>query len=160
MERHKHSIQYDYYSTVNELNDSITEAIQEAKSAAESTYSPYSDFPVGCCITLEGGKRIKASNQENAAYPSGLCAERVGMFYAKSNFPNHQVEFITIYAPKAKMKSQPISPCGSCRQVMSEYEQLQGHPIEIFLVNGNDEVWHFNSIEDLLPFPFLLDQLK
>lgn len=160
MESVKHTIQYNYYSLVEELPSSIQTLIDEAKKASLNTYSPYSDFPVGCCIKLSNGKTVLASNQENAAYPSGLCAERVGLFFANSNYPEANTEVIAIYASKATIKKQPISPCGACRQVMSEYEQIQKKSITIFLVNGHDEVWEFASVEDLLPFPFILEQLK
>lgn len=160
LKRFKHTIQYNYFSNLTELPDAIQLLVAEAKQAAVNTYSPYSSFPVGCAIELSNGKIIKSSNQENAAYPSGLCAERVGLFYANSNYPESTVNVMVIYAPKATIEKQPISPCGSCRQVMSEYEQIQQNGIAIYLINGIDEVWQFNSVEDLLPFPFLPDQLK
>lgn len=135
------------------LNDK--ELVEKAYSVCESAYAPYSKFHVGASVMLSSGEIITGSNQENVAYPSGLCAERVALFYVGANFPNENVETICIVAkgdliPKEKI----LSPCGACRQVMLETEMRQKKSYRVILVSQNGVTLIFNSAEDLLPLAF------
>lgn len=129
--------------------------LQEARNAAQRSYSPYSNFKVGAALQLNNGIIVTGSNQENAAFPSGLCAERTACFYASAQYPDIPFSRIAITAinPKEKL-SKPISPCGSCRQSLIEYEQKFGQNIEVLLAGEEGELFLFKSIEDLLPFSF------
>ena len=122
-----------------------------------SAYAPYSGFLVGASILLNDGQVINGSNQENVAYPSGLCAERVAMFYVGSKFPDIKIRTIAVSVFEV---TDVISPCGACRQVMAEYEEKQGQPIKVILHSPNDQVLIANKVQDLLPFMFKSPQLK
>ena len=126
-----------------------------------SAYDPYSGFLVGASVLLENGEIVSGNNQENVAYPSGLCAERVALYYAGAKYPKVSVKTIAI---SAKSKTYDIadivSPCGACRQVMAEYQQKQKQNIRVLLHSPNDEVLIANSVEDLLPFMFNSEQLR
>jgi cytidine deaminase len=129
--------------------------IQHAFDAMENAYAPYSKFRVGAVALMEDGSIIKGNNQENIAYPSGLCAERVALFYAGANFPGKVVQKLVIVAKGELMATeQLLSPCGGCRQVMLETENRQNSPIEVLLVNQDNRVLILNSVKDLLPFGF------
>ncbi|KAA3648612.1 MAG: cytidine deaminase [Bacteroidetes bacterium] len=145
---------------MEELSKKDQDILTIAISEAEGAYAPYSDFHVGAAIRLSNNTIIKGSNQENAAYPSGLCAERVAIFAASANYPNQEVETIAVYAKDSKRSNHVISPCGSCRQVISEYEHKQNKPIRILLMNSEKVVWEFKDIESLLPFSFKLKALN
>ena len=148
------------YETTDELADSDKELVKMAKEAANSAYAPYSNFYVGAAISLENGVTVTGNNQENIAYPSGLCAERVAIFSAYSKFPG--IAFKTI-AVTAKSKhtpvDSPITPCGACRQVLAEYERLQNKPLRIILTGESGKVLVFSQVEDILPFSFKTDIL-
>ncbi len=156
MEVKRYAFEYRHYSNIKELDADDINLLNLAKEAAESAYAPYSAFHVGAAIQLENGIQIKGSNQENAAYPSGLCAERVAIFSASANHPNKRVACIGIFAKDTHRSDDIISPCGSCRQVISEYEHKQDQPIRVLLLNAQGQVWEFGSIEDILPFSFTL----
>lgn len=160
MEQKKHQIEYKYYSKIQELSADDQELLKQARFASQAAYAPYSEFKVGAAVQLHDGEIILGSNQENAAYPSGLCAERVAIFSASANFPNEKISCIAIYAHNTERSGDIISPCGSCRQVISEYEHKQNAPIRVLLMNFKAEVWEFGQIEDLLPFSFKLQTLK
>ncbi|MCL1868606.1 MAG: cytidine deaminase [Paludibacter sp.] len=146
--------------TFDELNLEIKNLISRAKSAVITSYSPYSGFKVGAAILLENGTIFSASNQENAAYPSGLCAERVAMFYANSQQPQTAVTAIAVAAyTKGDFLDTPISPCGACRQVLVETEVRFGKPIDIYLF-GTKEIFHIKGAQQLLPFCFVKESLK
>jgi cytidine deaminase len=118
-------------------------------------YAPYSKFKVGAAVLLEDGTVITGNNQENIAYPSGLCAERVALFAAGANNADKQVRSIAITAEGDLLKdSEIVSPCGGCRQVMLETERRQKSPCRIILVGQNGNALVFNSAEDLLPLAF------
>ena len=141
----------------NRDRDLIIKAVESLKSA----YAPYSGFLVGCSLYLENGEIISANNQENVAYPSGLCAERVGIFYAGSKFPNVKINTIAISAISRKFQIEDfVSPCGACRQSIAEYEVKQEEGIRILLHQPDDSVLIFNSISDLLPLMFTSKDLK
>ncbi len=127
---------------------------EAAREATRQSYAPYSKFNVGAALLLSDGSILKGSNQENAAYPSGLCAERVAMFYANSNFPNLAVRALAVTASKlGEFSLKPVPPCGSCRQVLLESESRFQTPIKIYLV-GRDKVVVADSAKDLLPLNF------
>ncbi|PLX09754.1 MAG: cytidine deaminase [Marinilabiliales bacterium] len=138
-----------------ELNADDKHLMELAINAAKNAYAPYSNFRVGAAVLLDDGTIVSGNNQENAAYPSGLCAERVALFYANSNYPDNSVECITIVVIDSDDKIIPhlVSPCGSCRQVISETEMRYEKRIRILLVS-EDIIMEFNSIQDLLPLSF------
>ena len=139
----------------------VAELIEEAKKAAQLAYAPYSRFLVGAALRLKNGKIIRGNNQENAAYPSGLCAERVACFAAKSQFPDEPIEMIAIVAKNATADHYKLAtPCGSCRQSMSEYENHQESPIKLYLLGDDGQVYESESVENLLPFKFSEENLK
>ncbi len=147
------SIQYAVYA-YDELPTEYRELVDRAKAATEHSYAPYSKFNVGAAILLENGEVVAANNQENAAYPSGLCAERVAMFYANATHPNVAPRAMVIAArTKGDFLDEPISPCGACRQVLLETEARFGQKIEILLY-GKKAIYRISSIRDLLPFAF------
>lgn len=129
--------------------------IDEARRATYRSYAPYSHFSVGAAAELEDGTIVTGSNQENAAYPSGLCAERTAVFYANSRYPDLSIRRLCIVArdTEGKFLSRPISPCGACRQALLESEQRSGKPIEVLLY-GTDSIYIIHSIQDLLPLCF------
>ena len=143
------------YQDISELSEMDRQLIVAAKLSAEKAYAPYSNFKVGAAILMEDDTIITGNNQENAAYPSGLCAERTAVFYAASQFPNKRFKKIAITAisPSGGMKN-PVPPCGSCRQSLLEYENKFGQPIEIMLIAEVGEVYVFESVNALLPFSF------
>jgi cytidine deaminase len=138
-------------SLPKELHDLMNQAIAIRKNA----YAPYSKFRVGCAILLDNGQIVLGSNQENAAYPSGLCAERVAIFQAGSIFPEAKIVKMAISATAdEKPVTEPIPPCGSCRQSIAEYEIKQETPIEIFFMGESGPVYQSDSLRNLLPFMF------
>jgi cytidine deaminase len=149
------TLAYEEYAHFSELKESDQYLLQKANEIVEHAYAPYSNFKVGASVLLENGEVILGSNQENIAYPSGLCAERVALFYAGANFSKLKVDTICIVAKGDLIpKDHLLSPCGSCRQVMSETEMRQNKPFRVILVSQNDRVLVFNSAFDLLPFAF------
>lgn len=129
--------------------------IQHAKAAMHKAYAPYSQFKVGASLLLQSGQIIEGNNQENIAYPSGLCAERVALFYAGAQFPNEPILKICIVAEGELMpQGALLSPCGSCRQVMLESEARQKQPIEVLLVQRSGQVIVLETVQNLLPFGF------
>ncbi|MCQ2203884.1 MAG: cytidine deaminase [Bacteroidales bacterium] len=141
--------------------DALHETLRNAAAeAAHMAYAPYSNFHVGAAARLANGEIITGSNQENAAYPSGLCAERVTLFYANAHYPNVAVTHLMIYAENADgVLPTPITPCGACRQVIIEKETTQGSPIEICLA-GADTTYIISSASQLMPLSFLPDSLN
>jgi cytidine deaminase len=146
---------------LNELSAQEQQLVSNAKSAFKTAYAPYSGFLVGASVLLENGEVINGSNQENVAYPSGLCAERVALFYAGAKYPNIKVNTIAVSVLSKNFDvTDVISPCGACRQVMAEYEDKQDKPIKVILHSPTDEVLIANRVEDLLPFMFKSPLLK
>jgi len=142
------------YEAADKLKDADLLLINKAKEACNNSYSPYSHFSVGAAVLLENGEIISASNQENAAYPSGLCAERVAIFYANSKYPDVAVKSIAIAsANKDGFIEKPVPPCGACRQVLMETEQRFKKNIKVILA-GNNKVFEISSVEQLLPLSF------
>lgn len=149
------SVEYNQFNHWNELGKVDQSIVESAIDAMKSAYAPYSDFNVGAAALLENGQVVKGNNQENIAYPSGLCAERVALFYAGANFPNEAIKTLCIVAKGDLVPKETIlSPCGSCRQVMVESEKRQDKPFRIILVSQNGSVIVFNSATELLPLAF------
>ena len=146
---------------LSELSAQEQQLVANAKSAFKTAYAPYSGFLVGASVLLENGEVINGSNQENVAYPSGLCAERVALFYAGAKFPDVKINTVAISVLSKNFEVKDvISPCGACRQVMAEYEDKQHRPIKVILHSPTDEVLIANKVEDLLPFMFKSPSLK
>ena len=138
----------------NELTETQKKLVDCAKDACKRAYAPYSQFNVGAAALLDNGEVVSGSNQENAAYPSGTCAERTTMFYAGAKYPDNAVTKLAIAAYKGgEYTTAPTAPCGACRQVILETEHRYNTPIEILLY-GKDKIYIINSIESLLPLCF------
>lgn len=143
------------FESFEELSNSEKEFMNQAIEIRKKAYAPYSKFQVGAAIVLDNGVVLQGSNQENAAYPSGLCAERVVIFYAGANYPNNKITKLFISAtPSDRDSENPIPPCGSCRQSIAEYEIKQDLPIEIYFMGAKGAVYKSNSLKNLLPFMF------
>lgn len=145
---------------MEELSESDRALILEAKEMTKKSYSPYSHFQVGAAALLADGTIVKGSNQENAAYPSGLCAERTTLFAANANHPDQPVKALAIACFTAgHFTDEPGAPCGSCRQVMLETEHRFGQPMRVLLY-GEKAVYVFDKAEDLLPYGFFAEDLE
>ncbi len=150
------NLSYQLISSEAQLHTADQQLVTAAKEALTRAYAPYSKFQVGAAVRLQNGQLIEGNNQENIAYPSGLCAERVALFYAGASFPDQPIEAICI-AVKGKLIAAEnyVSPCGSCRQVMLESESRQQQPIRVLLVQNDGSILILNSCRDLLPFGFM-----
>jgi len=143
------------FDALSETPNDVQELMQEAINAREKAYAPYSKFHVGTALLLDNGEIISGSNQENASYPSGLCAERTAIFYAGAKYPKAKVVKMAITAASQNQKTEtPIPPCGACRQSIAEYENKQGQSIEIYFMGEVGKVIKSNSLANLLPFGF------
>ncbi len=141
---------------VSRLSEDIKQLCKVAKDMASQAYAIYSKFRVGAAVLLEDGKIIGGNNQENVAFPSGLCAERTVLFYAHAQYPDKKIKALAIYSPDAK---NLLTPCGACRQVMLEYENLQNENIQTIIVT-NEEVYIMDAVKDWLPFEFSENLIK
>jgi cytidine deaminase len=149
------------YASNSELPEDEQRLIEAAKSAAQGAYAPYSRFHVGAALLLEDGTVVSGSNQENVAYPSGICAERTAMFWAGANYPGMSIRKIAIYAWSEEFEVEdPVYPCGSCRQVMSEYEHIGKHDLRIIMSSANGKAHAVNGLTNILPIAFDNDKLK
>ncbi len=146
------NIEFSEYASLDELSSETIDLIKKAENNIGNAYAPYSNFKVSSLCLMENDKIVLGTNQENGAYPSGLCAERVAAFAAKSQFPDVKILKIVILTDQNSTK--PLSPCGSCRQVLLEYENAQNQSIEVVLKSNGSPIWEFKSINDLLPFAF------
>ncbi|KPM32579.1 Cytidine deaminase [Croceitalea dokdonensis DOKDO 023] len=155
MKRKTVSFKYTQYDTITELPERERSLLKAAIASREKAYAPYSNFQVGAAVLLDSGVVVLGNNQENASYPSGLCAERVAIFSAGANYPEQHVKMIAISASaKGYEVDRPAAPCGNCRQSIAEYEQRQQKPIQIILQGKNGPVYVCDSIADLLPLAF------
>jgi len=155
------NIKIEEFNSPEELLAADRELLDLAIRATGSSYSPYSSFKVGAAARLATGQILSGSNQENAAYPSGLCAERVVLFYAQAQFPDVPVEAIAIYAMSDDFRlDKPVTPCGSCRQVMAEHENRHGRKLRVIMGGANGLVQVMEGIESLLPLMFMMEKLK
>ena len=147
-------IAYQEFDSLNELNQEDLLLAKAAIDATSRSYAPYSNFNVGAALMYADGEIIQGSNQENAAYPSGLCAERTALFYASSRRPDLPIISLAIAAAQnGKLCDTPATPCGACRQVMAQYQTKGGRPMSVLLVGG-EKIWKFSSVDDLLPLTF------
>ena len=146
--------------TLEEMEPSMRELVEKAKAMTQNAYCPYSHFHVGAAARLADGQIVAGSNQENAAYPSGLCAERTTLFAANANNPNTPVEALAIACyTQGHYTKDAASPCGACRQVMLETEHRFGKPMQVILY-GENMCYVFDSAADLLPLNFVAENLK
>ena len=154
----EHLYQFKYKTIkLSELNEQDKTLVFSAMKSREQAYAPYSSFWVGAALLLSNGVVITGNNQENAAYPSGLCAERTALFYAKANYPQEKILKIAICGDDAKTPQGEITtPCGNCRQALLEYECTQGSPIVVLCASTQGNILEIGSIKDLLPFCFEL----
>jgi cytidine deaminase len=159
MERKKIAIEYIEISSIDELTTSDAYLVAKAREVANNAWAPYSGFRVGAAVELTNGKIITGNNQENAAYPSGLCAERVALFAANANYPNSPVKTIAVTAfNKNGQTKTPAKPCGSCCQAILESELRFEHPIRLIL-DGEEQIHIVEGIKNLLPLSFGKDDL-
>jgi cytidine deaminase len=157
-EKLQHIVSVDVYATAKQLPADEQTLLQQATKIMHAAYAPYSNFKVGAAVLLENGKIITGNNQENAAYPSGLCAERVAIFYAGAQYPDVAIKTIAVTC-EAEVE-QPVTPCGACRQAIAEYEQRHNKKIKLIMATPTGKVFCTNGIETLLPFMFSSKYLK
>ena len=161
MTDHEIKIKFKEYASVDELGAADKDLCAEAVKALKNSHSPYSKFRVGAAMRLKSGKILHASNQENAAYPSGLCAERVALFNWGANHPDDPIETMAITAHTDEFRlTKPVTSCGACLQVLAEYEKKQGCAIKMLLYCQQGPVWSATGIESFLPFLFFEDRLN
>lgn len=155
MKKEHFQFSYTTFDSANELNEIDKIGIQQAQNTRLKAYAPYSNFLVGAAILLENNQIVLGNNQENAAYPSGLCAERTALYFTGANYPEQKIKKIYIAAaPRNAYSSNPIPPCGSCRQAIAEYEIKQNLNIEIYFMGNTGKIIKVDSIKNLLPFLF------
>lgn len=155
MKEFKKQTSFTIYESISDLPVADSDLLQKAKKAVDKAYAPYSHFQVGAALLLENGKVVIGNNQENAAYPSGMCAERVAIWSAASHYPRIVVKKVAIAVKsQSKIIDKPVAPCGACRQSLLEYEIKQKEPIEVFFMGEIGKVIKANSLQDLLPFSF------
>jgi len=160
MKENQIQIHYNSYK-FDELSEIYKNLMDRSIEAQQNAYAPYSNFKVGAAILLEDGTIFTGNNQENSAFPSGLCAERVAIFACSAQHPNIKINVIAISANSEKIDINTVlAPCGSCRQSMYEYESKQNKPIRVLLKGVDNEVVEFLSVSDLLPLVFQCDGLK
>jgi len=148
-------IDFTEYDSIDELDPADKALIEKASDALLQAYAPYSNFKVGAAILLDNGEIILGNNQENAAYPTGLCAERVALFFAGANYPATKIKTIAVSARSGKfMIKDVLTPCGGCRQAIAEYEVKQQSPIRIIMTSEKGKVLVAESIDALLPLKF------
>jgi cytidine deaminase len=161
MKKKELKITINEFGGADELSAEDRNLLQKAAQTALQSYAPYSEFHVGAAVLLENGEIICGSNQENAAYPAGLCAERVALFYANSKYPDVKVVALAISAHADHfIIDRPISPCGTCRQVIAETENRQQSKIKILMQGESGPVNMIEGIENLLPLTFYEEKLK
>jgi cytidine deaminase len=158
---HKHTFEYVRYADITEMPEGDQRLIELAEKELANAYAPYSRFHVGAVVQLQSGAIYSGNNQENVAYPSGLCAERVALFHAMSKNPGAVVSTVAIAAEAQDFElSRIITPCGSCRQAMLEYEVNSASPIRLLMGSSKGEVIEVPSVLSLLPLSFCETQLK
>lgn len=147
-------IPYVEYGSIDEMAPEDRELAAEAVAAMSGSYAPYSHFNVGAAVRMSNGQIVRGANQENAAFPSGLCAERTAMFAAGARYPDKEMRSIAIAGGVyGRLTAQPCTPCGACRQVMAQYQTKAGKPMSVIML-GASRIWKFESVDDILPFIF------
>ena len=160
MKQRAYTVRMYEYDRLDELSDEQVLLVNSAIKAARDAYAPYSEYHVGAALRLANGEIIIGSNQENAAYPSGICAERVAIFYAGARHPDVAVQSIAIAAIREGILQEgPVAPCGACRQVLYEKESQGDGSMELVLY-GSKKIQVINRVTDLLPIPFKLEDLS
>lgn len=155
MKKQTISFEFSVFESLEELNKQDQNLMFKAIDARKDAYAPYSNFMVGAAVLLENDEVVIGSNQENASYPSGLCAERVAVFQAGAKYPGVTIKSIAITAmSKTHLVKKPAAPCGNCRQAISEYEYKQKSPIELLLMGEQGEIIKCQSLADILPLGF------
>jgi len=148
------NIKFHEYTSLDELGKEDRELADAAIDAMKGSYAPYSHFNVGAAVRLNDGTIVKGANQENAAFPSGLCAERTAMFAAGANYPTKDMVSIAIAGGvMGRLAKAPATPCGACRQVMAQYQSKAGRPMSVIMV-GDGQIWKFDKVDDILPLIF------
>jgi cytidine deaminase len=161
MKENKFEFNYKVFETIDELPQDLQALLTEARKITENAYAPYSNFQVGAVARLKNGKIVAGSNQENASFPAGLCAERVLLASASTLFPGIPIETMAISYKSEHVKSDhPISPCGICRQSLQEYESRMNHPIQLILGGMTGHVYVIDSASRLLPLAFTSEELR
>lgn len=155
------TVSYQEYESVDELKEQDRILLEHARIAIKSAYAPYSTYHVGAAVLLENDKIITGNNQENVAYPSGICAERVALFYASSQYPDVAVKAIAIAARAKGFKiNSPVTPCGSCRQVMAETESRFHNNLKLIMRGENGKINIVEGVKNILPLMFQAEELK
>ena len=148
------NIEIEVYQSIDELIDVEKELVLKAKAIAKQAYAPHSKFFVGAALLLDNGEIVTGNNQENAAYPSGICAERTAIFYANAQYPSQAIKTLAVAVfTNGKYAEDPVTPCGSCRQVMLETENRFETPMRV-IMTGEKQIYIVNSVKDLLPLSF------
>ncbi|HNW72226.1 MAG: cytidine deaminase [Bacteroidales bacterium] len=161
MKEHSSGFTYQEFDSPGSLSNTDRELIETAKRAAENSYAPYSKYHVGAALRLVNGMVITGSNQENASFPVGSCAERVALFAAMASYPDISIESIAITAHAEDFTvDSPVTPCGICRQAILEYELRSGRKIRIIMAGETGPVYIVGSISDLLPLSFSASELR
>lgn len=152
--------QITVYDDIDELEPSDAVLVNSAKEATHKSYAPYSHFNVGCAILLDNGEIINGANQENAAYPACLCAERVALSAIAALYPTAKpIKLAVVAINRNKPNENPAAPCGECRQTIFEWEKRNQHPISIFMRGETGRIFQVNSVAELLPLAFKKDDL-
>ena len=147
-------ISYTEFSSVEELNAEDRELASAAIEAMKGSYAPYSHFNVGAAVRMSNGQIVRGANQENAAFPSGLCAERTAMFAAGAKYPDKDMLSIALAGGVyGRLTAEPATPCGACRQVMAQYQTKAGKPMTVIMI-GAARIWKFACVDDILPLIF------
>lgn len=162
MNTQKFTFEYDSYSDISELTPSDQQLLSAARKVTEQAYAPYSNFFVGAVIHLQNGEIVKGTNQENASFPVGICAERTALSTASSLYPGVTIDTIAVsYNNHNGGKNDaPISPCGICRQTITEYENRQQQPIRIIMSGQSGKVYILQTAKHLLPFGFTAEDME
>ncbi len=148
------TIDFEEFDSLAELSPSDRELAMAAIDGMRGSYAPYSHFNVGAAVRLSNGEIMSGANQENAAFPSGLCAERTALFAAGAKYPDKEMQSIAICGGLyGKLTEEPATPCGACRQVMAQYQAKSGKPMSVIMV-GAKKIWKFGKVDDILPLIF------
>lgn len=157
MEQKHLTLHYCEYASLEELPEAAQQLMRKAQDATLTAYSPYSHFSVGAAVLLADGTIVTGSNQENIAYPSGLCAERTALFSASAHHPDLAVVALAVVGRDAEGRLVEASPCGACRQAMAEYELRYGSKLQVYCYLQGGKIRQVTGIESLLPFGFDAD---
>lgn len=161
MKAAEYTFSYDVYDSIDELTEEDAWLLNEAREVTEAAYAPYSHFQVGAVAKMENGEIVAGSNQENASFPVGLCAERVLLASAASLFPGMPIETMAVsYQNLNGNSNRPITPCGICRQSLQEFEQRVSRPVRLILGGQEGKVYIISSASLLLPLAFTSDEIK